>query len=228
MCTCYRIPSRRLPPSRRYSTSQRLPPPRRLTEFRRPHKKQTRTPRFDCNHQEMGFFTSAAPSNNFLAAPPAAPSRKKSQRFTRPRDDVDEFLSSDLELSFASTMSLHSPRHAPIDITPDHEHSDLMDISPPPPANPVFTRAPPKDESSSKPRNRPRAFTSVAREFGRDVSNARTPTLQPPPISISNSGGSASQPKRIQRSALPFEWLTTAPSPQVDADTTQFLFAQVR
>ncbi|KAF7967655.1 hypothetical protein HWV62_17320 [Athelia sp. TMB] len=175
----------------------------------------------------MGFFRSSAPSNNFLAAPPAAPLRKKSQRFSRPRDDVDEFLSSDLELSFASTMSLHSPPRTPIDLTPDLEHFDRMDISPlPPAANPVFTRAPFKAESSSKPKNRPRAATTVSREFGRDMSNIATPTLQPPTISISKSGDSTSQPKRIQRSALPFEWLASVPSPRVDEDRATFLFAK--
>lgn len=200
---------------------------RQPSDFCHPHKKQKRTPPFEFNFQEMAFF---APStiSNFLAAPPAAPSRKKSQRFQRPRDDVDEFLSSDLELSFASTMSLHSPPHAPIDLTPDNEHSYLMDISPPP--HPVFTRAPPREENLLKPKNRPRAFTSVARTFGRDVSNEVSPSLQASslqPPTNSQLGGSQSQTKRTQRSALPFEWLASAPSPKVDEDANNFLFVKV-
>lgn len=145
-----------------------------------------------------------APNDQFLSAPPTAPSRK---RFQRPRDDVDEFLSSDLELSFASTMSLHSPPHVSTIQTPNNDRSDLMDVSPTL-ANPVFTLALPKDDDAAKPKSRPRAFTSGARTFGRDVSNSVPPALQPP--LIPKSSGSASN-KCTQRSALPFEWMAAPP-----------------
>lgn len=177
---------------------------RRRSEYRTPHKKHKRYPQFDSD--AMTLFAAPTTSTQYLSAPPAAPSRKRSQRFQRPRDDVDEFLSSDLELSFASTMSLHSPPHAPTTHTPNNDRSDFMDVSPP--ANPVFTLAPPKDDGAAKPKNRPRAFTSGARTFGRDVSNSVSPALQPP--SIPKSGGSTSS-KRTQRSALPFEWMVAAP-----------------
>lgn len=157
-----------------------------------------------------------APSTQYLSAPPAAPSRKRSQRFQRPRDDVDEFLSSDLELSFASTMSLHSPPHSTSTLTPDFERADRMDISPP--SNPVFTLAPPKKEETQIKKNRPRAFTSGARTFGRDVSNGVSPAPPSMPL-VPKSGGSQSQNKRTQRSALPFEWLASAPSPQAVGET---------
>ena len=165
-------------------------------EYRTAYKKHKTYPQFDFD--KMSLF---APNDQFLSAPPAAPSRK---RFQRPRDDVDEFLSSDLELSFASTMSLHSPPHVSTIHTPNN---DLMDVSPTL-ANPVFTLARPKDDDAAKPKSRPRAFTSGARTFGRDVSNSVPPALQPP--LILQSSGSTSN-KRTQRSALPFEWMAAPP-----------------
>jgi M-phase inducer tyrosine phosphatase len=135
---------------------------------------------------------------------------------------VDEFLSSDLELSFASTMSLHSPPRGTSALTPEKERVDLMDISPPP--NPTFTLAPSaqKGETASKVKNRPRAFTSGARTFGRDMSNGASPA--PPPLPpMPKSGGSQASSKRTQRSALPFEWFATAPSPEAGEDTNLFV-----
>ena len=159
-----------------------------------------------------------APNAQFLSAP--APSRNRSQRSQRPRDDVDEFLSSDLELSFASTMSLHSPPHAPTMQIPNNQ-SDLMDVSPAL-ANPVLTFTPPKDNDAAKHMNRPRAFTGGARTFGRDVSNSVSPTL-PPPL-IPKSGGSTSH-KRTQRSALPYEWMAVPPAKLVEDVHSKSIFA---
>lgn len=199
-----------------------MPNYRRRLDFHHPHKKHKRYPQFELDKMALFAPSTTSTSTQYLSAPPAAPSRKRSQRFHRPRDDVDEFLSSDLELSFASTMSLHSPPHATNVLTPDTERIDLMDISPP--ANPVFTLAPSKKEDALKPKSRPRAFTSGARIFGRDMSNAASPAPQAP--SIPKSGGSQSQNKRTQRSALPFEWL--AQSPQVSEDKkSENLFAAV-
>ncbi|TFY74382.1 hypothetical protein EWM64_g9630 [Hericium alpestre] len=143
----------------------------------------------------------AAPSENIpsrFLAPPAAPSRKPSQRVSGLRDDVDDFLSSDLELSFASTMSLNSPPREAISIAleSDIEHVP-MDISP---AVPRTSR--PSSTLSVKPTTRPRALTSGARLFGRDVSNDSLPS--PVPASIKSG---SSQGKRTQRSALPMEWM---------------------
>lgn len=169
----------------------------------------------------MPFFAPSTTNPQHLAAPPAAPSRQRSQPFERPRDDVDEFLSSDLELSFASTMSLHSPPRGTSALTLENERVDPMDISPPP--NPTFTLAPSlqKEENAVKPKNRPRAFTSATRTFGRDISNDASTTHLP---TIPASGGSQSNSKRTQRSALPFEWLATASSPEVPNST---LFVKV-
>src|ERR1700749_1831131 len=97
-------------------------------DFDHPRKKQKRYPEFNLDPDDMAFFAPSITSTQYLTAPPPAPSRKRSQRLQRPRDDVDEFLSSDLELSFASTMSLHSPPHEPIalTLTPGNESGDFM------------------------------------------------------------------------------------------------------
>ncbi|KAJ3733062.1 hypothetical protein DFJ43DRAFT_1038888 [Lentinula guzmanii] len=133
-------------------------------------------------------------SDRFLSAPVALV-RRRANTVLRPTDDVDEFLSSDLEISFASTVSLNSPPKEPIVLTPEHEYAEPMDISPAPPQKP------------NTQKGRPRAFTSGARLFGNDMSNCLNSTtgLQPSP---SIRGGSNSA-KRIQRSALPTEWFTT-------------------
>ncbi|KAH7912126.1 hypothetical protein BJ138DRAFT_829673 [Hygrophoropsis aurantiaca] len=146
------------------------------------------------------FSTLSSASSQYLNAP-RAPARKRSQLLKVPRDDVDEFLSSDLELSFASTMSLNSPPRESISLAIDN--GEPMDISP----APVKTLQ--KENSrTARPLTRPRAFTSAARMFGNDVSNG----------SISNeSSGSVSKPpasqsisKRTQRGALPFEWMASS------------------
>ena len=151
----------------------------------------------------MTFF--ARSSSQFLN-PPLAPSHKISPRFIR-NDDV---LSSDLEISFASNVSLNSPPREQVSLPSDCEP---MDISPAPPVNP-----PSRTKSQSK---RPRAFTSGARLFGNDISNNNL--LFPSPSIVAaptdKAAGSTSA-KRIQRAALPTEWLTALsvpepPAPQV-------------
>ncbi|THU90694.1 hypothetical protein K435DRAFT_672666 [Dendrothele bispora CBS 962.96] len=138
----------------------------------------------------MPFFTQA---NNFLSIP----SRSRARSDVRRPDDVDEFLSSDLELSFASTVSLNSPSREPVLLTPDSDYAEPMDISPAPPPKPSF--------------GRPRALTSGARIFGNDMSNRITPntSLEPSP-SLHIESVRSSSAKRTQRAALPTEWLFSA------------------
>ncbi|KAF8120079.1 hypothetical protein EV363DRAFT_181224 [Boletus edulis] len=146
------------------------------------------------------FSTISATSSHYLNAP-LAPIRKRSQQ-TRPRDDLDDFLTSDLELSFASTVSLNSPSRDYVNITQDTSQDDAMDISPMPPR-----KAP---VQFSKPTTRPRAYTSGARMFGQDLSNN---SISNNSILDSNSG-SPSGSKHIQRTLLPAEWFSTKPRPQ--------------
>jgi hypothetical protein len=167
-------------------------------------KKQKRNQQTDIAF-DMAFFAPTS-SSQFLL-PPSAPARKHSQRFVRTRDEIDDFLSSDLEHSFASTVSLHSPPHEPIALTPDTEYAEPMDISPAPAPKPTASRF------SSKQTARPRAFTSAARLFGNDISNGlmASPTIAPTPTL--KPAGSV-QSKRTQRSALPNEWLAALQVPE--------------
>ncbi|KAG5354211.1 M-phase inducer phosphatase [Termitomyces sp. J132] len=134
-------------------------------------------------------------SFNFLA-PPAAPSRKRSER-SIPRQDIDDFLSSDLEVSFASTVSIHSPPRKAACLAPEEDYAEPMDISPAPPP-----------KSALKTGARPRAFTSGARLFGNDLSNGGEGLMPSPSIDPSPSVKSS---RKTQRSALPNEWLMVAP-----------------
>lgn len=133
---------------------------------------------------------------SYLSAP-KAPSRMRSLRLQRPRDDVDEFLSSDLELSFASTMSLNSP-HKPTVTTPGNDSVQPMDISPPHVVvtHPQSAFLPPAGSENAGRPNRPRAFTSATtRTFGKDLSNSSI-----------KMDGTQSSGRRTQRAALPTEW----------------------
>ncbi|KAF9009423.1 hypothetical protein BDQ17DRAFT_1235420 [Cyathus striatus] len=134
---------------------------------------------------------------------PAAPSRKRSPH-PPSRDDVGDFLSSDLELSFASNVSLNSPPRDTIPLSRENNYPEPMDISPAP----------------GKPIARPRALTSAARLFGCDISNNSenpllpSPNLLPVPSLKSSGSSTLSSAKRIQRSALPAEWLANSCSPE--------------
>ena len=172
---------------------------KRFADSRPTHRRHRKYFQVDLD-DEMGFFSHPT-SAHFLSAP-HNPARKLSSASARPRDDVDEFLSSDLELSFASTVSLNSPSH--LDYEP-------MDISPVPFCK-VVTR-PKNDNMVSKSSMRPRAFTSAAiRGFGNDVSNG---VSAPANSLMPQSKPDTIQTKRIQRSALPSEWLAFS-RPQED------------
>ncbi|KAG6885992.1 hypothetical protein C0993_006108 [Termitomyces sp. T159_Od127] len=144
----------------------------------------------------MSFLTRTS-SSNFLA-PPAAPFRKLGGRSTR-QQDIDDFLSSDLEVSFASTVSIHSPPRKHTSLAPEEDYAEPMDISPAPLPKP-----------SLKAGARPRAFTSGARLFGNDLSNGHQ-GLMPSPLIDPSPSVKSSASKKTQRSVLPTEWLMVAP-----------------
>ncbi|KAF9566250.1 hypothetical protein CPC08DRAFT_113169 [Agrocybe pediades] len=159
----------------------------------------------------------APPPNKFLN-PPLAPSRKKSQRFLPTNDDIDEFLSSDLEVSFASNVSLNSPPRDPISLASDC----AMDISPAP--------APKTQSMLLSSGQRPRSYTSNGRLFGNDLSNSHNPLLPSAQLVSGQTakvvGATQSSSRKTQRAALPLEWLAPArnvqpaqepPSPMDDA-----------
>ncbi|KAJ7905332.1 hypothetical protein B0H14DRAFT_2326910 [Mycena olivaceomarginata] len=133
----------------------------------------------------MSLF--AQPTQHLNA--PSVQSRRRHDRL-QPSHDVDD-LSSDLELSFASNVSLNSPPRDSLALTPESDYPKPMDISPAP----------------TRPFMRPRAFTSGPRMFGQDRSNE---SIQSGPPASLKPGSTHSSGKRIQRSALPTEWFTTA------------------
>lgn len=166
---------------------------------------QQRPSRQQKSNQPFYLLPSAMPSlfpshtaSRFLQVP-SLPTRKASSPV--PNDSFDD-ISDDLELSFASNMSLNPTT---TEERADHVASPVpMDISP----------APSTRVASSKFTPRPRAFTSSARLFGRDVSNENP---QPPSID-SGTGSGTTSGKKLQRAALPFEWM--APSrPERPLDT---------
>ncbi|KAJ6546520.1 hypothetical protein DFH09DRAFT_927130 [Mycena vulgaris] len=139
----------------------------------------------------MPFFAQSQPTQ-YLNAPPVRPHKHHDR--LQPSPNVDD-LSSDLELSFASNVSLNSPPRDTIVLTSESEYPKPMDISPAPPA------------PSAKPFMRPRAFTSGPRMFGQDRSNESIHAGPPPSL---KAGSTHSNGKRTQRAALPMEWFTTA------------------
>lgn len=183
----------------------------RLVDSRQSRKKQ-RTKFVSEFSSEMAYF--APQSTSQFLNPPSAPSRKRSQRFIRTHNEVDDFLSSDLEASFASTVSLYSPPHEPLALTPDSEYAEPMDISPAPAPKPTASRLSGIERDYSlKPHARPRAYTSAARLFGNDISNGLLPSPSMAPVPSLKSAGSTYS-KKTQRAALPTEWLMTAPTPE--------------
>jgi M-phase inducer tyrosine phosphatase len=144
----------------------------------------------------LSTLSSASASMQYLHAPPAL-SRKRSQMLNPKRDDIDDFLSSDLELSFASTMSLNSPPRDSMTLAQDHDIP--MDVSP------AYRPVQKENEKTNKPTTRPRASTSAARIFGQDMSNGNVSN-----DSVSTKTGSQANSKRTQRTALPMEWMASS------------------
>lgn len=169
---------------------------KRLTDYHsNKHPKRTQFQPPTKVSPDMTFFSNFSSTSSQFLNPPRAPSRKRSQLLNPKRDDVEDYLSSDLELSFASTMSLNSP---PRNAMSPQDQDVPMDISPAP--RPVQK----ENERMNRPTTRPRAATSAARIFGHDMSNEGS--------SHDSTAGTGSQAnlKRTQRGALPMEWMTAS------------------
>lgn len=145
----------------------------------------------------MTFFSTLSSASTQYLKAPLAPSRKRSQMPDPKRDDIDDFLSSDFELSFASNMSLNSPPRDTMTLAQDHDVP--MDISP------AYRPMQKENEKTNRPTTRPRASTSAARIFGQDMSNGNFSN-----DSVSTKTGSQANSKRTQRSALPMEWMAVS------------------
>ncbi|KAJ3568881.1 hypothetical protein NP233_g5424 [Leucocoprinus birnbaumii] len=165
------------------------------------------------SHNAFAEMMSLFQTKNQHLIPPTAPSRKRSQHLAQ--RDLDEFLSSDLEVSFASTVSLNSPPKDNVPLTPDRDYAEPMDISPLPQSK-SYANA-----EARKSASRPRAYTSSARLFGNDLSNNTATHSQVSqkmvvaPSYSSNAADTSTQGgKRTQRSALPTEWLMNSHVPE--------------
>ncbi|KZT09418.1 uncharacterized protein LAESUDRAFT_504084 [Laetiporus sulphureus 93-53] len=146
-------------------------------------------------------------SNMSVLAPPPAPTRRFNLLAkSNTRNELDDFLTSevdvdlDLELSFASSMSLNSPVRDPLELADEEDMSTYtpMDVSP---ALPLAV------PSTAKPIRqpvfiRPHAFTTNARLFGKDMSNNSASSVHSLGKSLDTSGVG----KPPQRPALPMEW----------------------
>lgn len=186
------------------------------TDCQRPAKKQKRQHRAVLADMPSLFSNSSSSSTRFLNVPQFTYNKSNVQPATCVHDDVDEFLSSEFELSFASTMSLNSPPRESDQLP--QESPVPMDISPAP------TRVYPSEvTSATKPTGRPRAFTSSARLFGRDLSNDRAPT---PTQATAFSGASTATETNVQRAPLPCEWLASTPSEPLENRSSN-MFAPV-
>ena len=179
-------------------------------------QRSTKRPRHRLDTPHDATMSSYFPFKRLLV--PSAPSRKINQRISgRPDAELDDFLSSDNDLnnSFASTMSIQSPvRDASLRAS-ENDHPDYapMDISP----------APSRIQSSksafldAKPAvGRPRAHTTSARLFGRDMSNSSVRSNSGLSLAPSASSGTTSGNKKLQRTALPSEWLMSSSNVQAN------------
>ncbi|KAI6045442.1 hypothetical protein EDC04DRAFT_3054445 [Pisolithus marmoratus] len=191
---------------------------KRLTEYHSNKRFQKNHYR-EYNHpsHDMTIFPALSSTTSRYLVAPLGPSRKRSQQLMKVRDDVDEFVSSDLELSFASTMSLNSPSRDYVDVGHESMHGEPMDISPVPPK-----AAQKENERGSRPITRPRAFTSGARMFGQDASN----NCLNDTASLNTKSGTNSGAKRTQRSALPVEWLASTQPLKATKTMDDIMFTQ--
>lgn len=177
----------------------------RAAEVKTESKKRKRS---EQNLKMPGFFSTL--SSRHLKPPPA-PSRKPSERLVRTEaaNEVDDFLSSDFEHSFASTMSLNSPPGSPPTVPAGINllSPNAMDISPAPPASKIFKA----DNGSSIRKSRPRAFT-VARMFGKDVVNHETASS--PHIAVDDVAAAIAANKSAKRPTVPNQWLGVFSRPE--------------
>lgn len=146
------------------------------------------------------FTTSASKRTRAVAQPPM------------PIDDLDDFLSSDLDLELQQTFasaSISSPPQQHLLLEPASESA--MDISP------VQTRhAPVQHNLSEYAKPRARSHTVTARTMPlRDISNSNGSLLSVPPHARKASAGSIAT-RKLARPTLPTHWFAAAaPEPRV-------------
>ncbi|PCH38481.1 hypothetical protein WOLCODRAFT_142591 [Wolfiporia cocos MD-104 SS10] len=147
---------------------------------------------------------------------PSLPSRKVSQA-PRKRSELDEFLTSDvdidadLERSFASNMSLYSPKRDALDLASESEDMSYtpMDISPAPQRYSTLATG---NIDKLPALGRPKDLAGNGRLFGKDMSNSGGRAKY--------TTGTSGANKRLQRATLPLEW-TKGGKPEIVASQPQ-------
>jgi M-phase inducer tyrosine phosphatase len=117
----------------------------------------------------------------------------KAIQYVGTEDDIEDLLSSDLEVSFASSMSLNSSSPGPVKSVDNFSREDVvpMDISPEPPR---IVHQPQIAGHFIEKVTRARAFTTSVRLFGRDLSNG---TSIPPTASSCELGATIASYVRV-------------------------------
>jgi hypothetical protein len=182
----------------------------------------------DRPHAFLPTANRTVPSGTLMSFPAAhmvAPKRLSRPPILRaPMDDLDDFLSSDLDLELQQTFasaSISSPPHHEIQL--ESESSSAMDISP------EKSRLAPVQSEYAK--TRPRSNTVNPGNFPlRDVSNnnGHGALLVPPPMPRKASVGSVNS-RKLTRPGLPMTWFVEpapAPVPKVCAHSFASVFDQ--
>lgn len=139
----------------------------------------------------MQAFSSANPHSH-SPAPVSTSSTRTIQFVQGTQDDVEELLSSELELSFASAMSLNSPLRASTKLVDNVGREDVipMDISPEPSRFTQHSRI--TGGRLVEKVMRTHGTTNFVRLFGRDLSNEA-----PIPLAVSSCDSTAAIPDSV-------------------------------
>lgn len=153
---------------------------------------------YTSDRNSMALFAPATTRQHLVST--TSLSMKRSERHIASRNELDDYLTSDdLETSFASNVSLNSPPHRTSGL-PDCEP---MDISPMPPSR--F-----KGASGFKGAGLPRVSNS--RLFGSDLSNSDNPAHLTSKLADASKASTTTN-KKLNRNALPLEWMATMRAP---------------
>lgn len=161
----------------------------------------------------MALYATASPSQSHFGWSRSQPSSPIQTPSTL--DDADDFLSSDFDVSFASTMSITSAPSSPVRDSFDESFESIrrspsaepMDISPAPDMLFFPREAPP---TTTRPRSSTIAVfdsSTAGRSFGREVSNVNILSPTPPPRGTKQPSQFNFAALTKQKPSLPSQWL---------------------
>ncbi len=154
----------------------------------------------------MRVFSAASSANTHSHSQLAAPALSITaiQYVQGTEDNVEDLLSSDLEISFTSSMSLNSSLPGPVKLVDNVGREDVvpMDISPEP--SRIVHQSRIAGGHFLEKVTRARAFTTSVRLFGRDLSNG-TPIF---PAASCESGATTAGYVRVLQSSHHAQFFT--------------------